>query len=72
MKSEHMKRVVGLDPHDQPVGHLVGILPAFCPQIAPIGPFLPTVPTHNVCAVYNLGEHSYHGVEEVIVDAFGL
>ena len=42
------------------------ILPAFCPQIAPIGPFLPVVPARKYCAVYYLGQHTYHGMEEVI------
>ena len=37
-------RSVRLIPHDQPVGHLVVVLPAFCPQIAPSGPFLPVMP----------------------------
>ena len=57
---------VGLIPHDQPVGHLVGVLPAFCPQIAPIGPFLPVVPVPKYCAVYILRFELFHGMEEVI------
>jgi len=56
----------GLIPHDQPFGHLVVVLPAFCPQIAPIGPFLPVVPVHKYCAVYILRFDSFHGMEEVI------
>jgi hypothetical protein len=56
----------GLIPHDQPFGHLVVVLPAFCPQIAPIGPFLPVVPVHKCCAVYILRFELFHGMEEVI------
>ena len=56
----------GLIPHDQPVGHLVEVLPAFCPQIAPIGPFLPVVPVPKYCAVYSLRFELFHGMEEVI------
>ena len=57
---------VRLIPHDQPVGHLVVVLPAFCPQITPIGPFLPVVPVHKYCAVYISRLESFHGMEEVI------
>src|SRR5260370_37434241 len=56
----------GLAPHRPTPGHLVSCLPAFCPQIPPIGPVLPTVPTCKYCAVYNLGEDCFHGMEEVI------
>jgi hypothetical protein len=42
------------------------ILPAFCPQIAPVMPFLPVVPVHKYCSVYNLRIDRYHGMEEVI------
>ena len=41
------------------------VLPAFCPQIAPIGPFLPIVPVRKCHAVYKLGEDCFHGMEEV-------
>jgi hypothetical protein len=54
---------VGLIPHDQPVGHLVVVLPAFCPQIAPIGPFLLV---RKYCAVYILRFDLFHGMEEVV------
>jgi hypothetical protein len=42
------------------------MLPAFCPQIAPIMPVLPVVPTHKYCAVYYLRLELFHGMEEVI------
>ena len=42
------------------------ILPAFCPQIAPIWPFLPVMPIRKCCAVYNLGLEALHGMEEVV------
>ena len=45
---------LGLIPHDQPGGPLVANLAAFWQQISPIVPVLPTVPTHKLCAVYNL------------------
>jgi hypothetical protein len=35
-------------------------------QIPPIMPVLPTQPTRKYCAVYNLPEDSFHGMEEVI------
>jgi hypothetical protein len=35
-------------------------------QIPPIMPVLPTPPTRKCCAVYNLPEDSFHGMEEVI------
>jgi len=35
-------------------------------QIPPIMPVLPTQPTRKCCAVYNLPEDSFHGMEEVI------
>jgi hypothetical protein len=35
-------------------------------QIPPIMPFLPTQPTRKPCAVYNLPEESFRGMEEVI------
>jgi hypothetical protein len=54
---------IGLIPHDQPVGHLVVVLPAFCPQIASIGPFLPV---NKYCAVYHLRFDIFHCMEEVI------
>ena len=57
---------LGLIPHDRPVGHLFVVLPAFCPQIAPIEPFLPVMPVHKYRAVYNLRFESFHGMEEVI------
>jgi hypothetical protein len=41
-------------------------LPAFCPQITPIGPFLPVVPVPKYCTIYNLGFERFHGMEEVI------
>jgi len=41
-------------------------LPAFCPQIAPIGPFLPVVPVPKYCAVYILRFELFHGMEEFI------
>ena len=62
----------GLIPHDQPFGHLVVVLPAFCPQIAPIVPFLPVVPARKYCSVYNLHFHAHHGMEEVIGIALTL
>jgi hypothetical protein len=40
-----MLEVAGLIPHDQPVGPLGTNLAAFWQQIAPIVPFLPTLPT---------------------------
>jgi hypothetical protein len=48
--NDYSKRA-GLIPHDQPIGHLVVVLPAFCPQIAPSGPFLPVMPVCKYCAV---------------------
>ena len=59
-------RRAGLIPHDQPIGHLVVVLPAFCPQIAPSGPFLPVMPVRKYCAVYILRFDLLHGMEEVI------
>jgi len=59
-------RRAGLIPHDQPVGHLVYVLPAFCPQIAPSGPFLPVMPVRKYCAVCILRFELLHGMEEVI------
>ena len=56
----------GLIPHDQPAGHLVRFLPAFCPQMTPVGPFLPVVPVRKYCAVYSLWFDSFHGMEEVV------
>src|SRR5260370_22236452 len=35
-------------------------------QILPIMPVLPIQPTRKCCAVYNLPEDSFHGMEEVI------
>jgi hypothetical protein len=35
-------------------------------QIAPIVPFLPTMPTRKHHAVYNLRFRAHHGMEEVI------
>jgi hypothetical protein len=55
-------------PHDQPFGHLVVILPAFCPQIPPTRPFLPVMPVVKYCAVYNLRFEMFHGMEEVDPD----
>ena len=60
------QRELGLIPHNQPAGHLVVILPAFCPQIAPGGPFLPVMPVRKYCAVYNLRFELFHGMEEVV------
>jgi hypothetical protein len=42
------------------------MLPAFCPQIAPIMPVLPVVPTRKCCAVWYLRFELFHGMEEVI------
>ena len=47
-------------------GHLVEFLPAFCPQITPIGPLLPVLPSCKCCAVYYLWFDSFHGMEEVV------
>jgi hypothetical protein len=44
----------------------VVMLPAYCPQIAPIVPVLPTMPIRKCCAVYNLRFDAFHGMEEVI------
>jgi hypothetical protein len=41
-------------------------LAAFWQQIGPIVPFLPVVPVHKYCAVYNLRFPAHHGMEEVI------
>ena len=56
----------GLIPHRSIHWPLVVMLPAFCPQIAPIMPVLPVVPTHKYCAVYYLRFELFHGMEEVI------
>src|ERR1700745_2509769 len=48
---------------------LVVILPAFCLQIAPIVPILPTQFTRKCCAVYNLRFELFHSMEEVIGSA---
>ncbi len=58
--------ISGLTPHDQPLGHLVRISPAFCPQTALSVPILPTVPTANDCVFYNLRFDAYYGMEEVV------
>ncbi len=50
-------------PHDQPLGHLGEILPAFCPQIAPV------VPVSKCCAVYSLDFEALHGMELVSLQA---
>ena len=42
------------DPTRSARGPLVANLAAFWQQISPIVPVLPTVPTHKLCAVYNL------------------
>jgi len=56
----------GLIPHRSIHWPLVVMLPAFCPQIAPIMPVLPVMPTHKYCAVYNLRFDLFHGMEEVV------
>ncbi len=53
-------------PHRSTHWPLVVMLPAFCPQIAPIVPVLPVVPTRKCCTVYNLRFELFHGMEEVI------
>ncbi len=53
-------------PHGSAHWPLVVMLPAFCPQIAPIVPVLPTVPTRKYCAVYYLRSELFHGMEEVV------
>ncbi|HET9101428.1 MAG TPA: hypothetical protein VFN62_13625 [Acidobacteriaceae bacterium] len=56
----------GLIPHRSTHWPLVVMLPAFCPQIAPIMPVLPVVPTRKCCAVYYLRLDLFHGMEEVV------
>jgi hypothetical protein len=55
-----------LIPHRSAHGPLPRNLGAFCGQIAPMVAVLPVVPAHKYCAVYNLAQNSYHGMEEVI------
>jgi len=43
-----------------PLGHLLLDLPAFCPQIPPI---VPVLPTHKPRAFYNLAVDALHGME---------
>ena len=51
----------------QPAHWPLGLdLPAFCPQITPIGPFLPVMPVCKYCAVYHLRFELFHGMEEVV------
>jgi hypothetical protein len=56
----------GTIPHRSPHWPLVINLPAFCPQIPPIVPFLPIQPTGKGCAVNSLRFERFHGMEEVV------
>jgi hypothetical protein len=42
------------------------VLPAFCPQITPIGPFLPVMQVPKYCVVYILRFELIPDMEEVI------
>ena len=52
--------------NDPPFGHLGCVLPAFCPQITPIGPFLPVMQVPKYCVVYILRFELIPDMEEVI------
>jgi hypothetical protein len=55
----------GLIPPDQPAGHLVVVVRAFCPQIVPFGPFLSVIPIRKYCTVHSLPDELFHGLEDV-------
>ena len=47
-------------------GPLVANLTTFWQQKSPIVPVSPTLPVRKYCAVYNLAEDSFHGMEEIV------
>jgi hypothetical protein len=61
-------------PHRSTHWPLVVMLPALCPQIAPIVPVSPTMPSRKCCAIYNLRFLSYSmawkGLEEPANETF--